>query len=165
VFRADCKASEDKGSLIPFSEQLAIYRSLYLAHILINRVYADYVTSIHMGLDVNFMILALYVTMRHYDDLPFHLYIVWPTLFATLTVFAIACYNTSGMVFIMSSKFKRSMAGQSKLTLLERAQVTMLRPMALQIGNFFYVNMKTAFLFLFCVVENAIGLLLFADTG
>jgi len=113
-----------------------------------------------MILVILFMIMSLFVSIRHYHDLALHLYIEWPGLFLSLAIFAIITYTTAAMVYEQSISFKSSLK-KTKLTLLEKTQLHSIRPTRCEVGNFFFINLTTAFLFLLTVIDNAIGLLVF----
>ena len=144
------------------SKRLRIARALYLCSYMYNETLGTYAMPGHMILILLYMIMALFVSIRHYHDLGLHLYIQWPSLFLFLSVFAVVTYTTAAMVYEKSANLKSSMK-TTKLNSWEKAQLRAMRPMRCEVGQFFYIQLSTAFLFLITVMDNAIGLLVFTS--
>jgi len=127
-----------------------------------NETIGTYAMPGHMILVLVYMIMALFVSIRHFHDLGFHLYIQWPCLFLSLSVFAVVTYSTAAMVHEKSVNLKSSLK-TTKLNSWEKARLRAMRPMRCEVGKFFYIKLSTAFLFLITVMDNAIGLLVFTS--
>jgi len=141
------------------SRRLQVSRILQLSSTLLNQVMSIYVMPGHMVLVAVYMILALFVSIRHYDDLVLHLYIEWPGLFVVLSIFVLVMYTVAAMTNEQSQILKRSMT-KIPITTEQKAQILAFRPLRVSCHCYFYIKLSTAFLFLMMVLDNSIGLLM-----
>lgn len=113
----------------------------------------------HMVLVAIYMILALFVSIRHYNDLAIHLYIEWPGLFIILSAFVVITYTVAAMTYEQSQILKESMK-KIPMTAQQRAELRAFRPLRLDCNSFFFIKLSTSFMFLMTVLDNSIGLLM-----
>ena len=114
----------------------------------------------HMILIGFYMILALVVSIRYYNSIPFYLYIEWPGLAISMALFIFLTYTVAAQQYEQSVAFSESMKGHPNLNIAIKAELKSLRPMRLECGIFFYVSLTTAFSFFIKVLENTITVLL-----